>query len=64
MIPKSREEADEIRKIVYAFRANMAPEMVGGLNTRTFRVPNTFDICKSIFHLNCKKDDKKDFFIK
>ena len=44
MIPKSREEADEIRKIVYAFRANMAPEMVGGLNTRTFRVPNTFDI--------------------
>jgi len=43
MIPKSREEADEIRKIVYAFRANMAPEMVGA-GGRTFRVPNTFDI--------------------
>ena len=43
MIPKSREEADEIRKIVYAFRANMAPEMVGTFG-RTFRVPNTFDI--------------------
>jgi len=43
MIPKSREEADEIRKIVYAFRANMAPEMVGN-SGRTFRVPNTFDI--------------------
>lgn len=43
MIPKSREEADEIRKIVYAFRANMAPEMVGK-SGRAFRVPNTFDI--------------------
>jgi hypothetical protein len=43
MIPKSREEADEIRKIVYAFRANMAPEMVGN-SGRAFRVPNTFDI--------------------
>lgn len=43
MIPKSREEADEIRKIVYAFRANMAPEMVGD-SGRAFRVPNTFDI--------------------
>mgnify|MGYP001161616061 FL=1 len=43
MIPKSQEEADEIRKIIYAFRVNMVPEMVGGTG-RQFRVPNTFDI--------------------
>lgn len=44
-IPKNKKEADEVRKIVFAFRANMAPEMVGGNRAgRKMRVPNTFDI--------------------
>jgi len=45
MIPKSREEADEIRKIVFAFKANMLPEFANGNRSgRKLRVPNTFDI--------------------
>ena len=44
MIPKNAREADEIRKIVFAFKANMLPEMVGGRNRETMTVPNTFNI--------------------
>lgn len=45
MLPKNQREADEIRKIIFAFRANMLPEFVGGNRAgRKLRVPNTFDI--------------------
>ena len=45
MIPRSAREADEIKKIIYAFKFNMLPEMEGGdLSGRSFIVPNTFDI--------------------
>ena len=45
MLPKSKEEADEIRKIVFAFKANMLPEFANGNRSgRKLRVPNTFDI--------------------
>ena len=44
MIPKSKEEADEIRKIIYAFKFNMLPEMVNGRASATMSFPNTFDI--------------------
>ena len=44
MIPKSKEEADEIRKIIYAFKFNMLPEMVNGRASSTMSFPNTFDI--------------------
>jgi len=45
MIPRNEEEADEIRKIVFAFKANMLPEFVKGDRTgRSMKMPNTFDI--------------------
>jgi len=45
MIPKNPQEADEIRKIIFAFKANMLPEFVGGNRAgRRLVVPNTFDI--------------------
>ena len=45
MIPRSKAEADEIRKIIYAFKFNMLPEFEGGNRAgRRFTVPNTFDI--------------------
>ena len=45
MIPKNQREAEEIRKIVFAFKANMMPEFVGGNRAgRRLIVPNTFDI--------------------
>ena len=44
MIPKNEREADEIRKIVFAFKANMLPEFVAGRSGRRLVVPNTFDI--------------------
>lgn len=45
MIPKNQREADEIRKIIFAFRSNMLPEFIGGNRAgRKMRVPNTFDI--------------------
>ena len=44
-LPKNKREADEVRNIVFAFRANAAPEFVGGNRAgRKMRVPNTFDI--------------------
>jgi hypothetical protein len=45
MLPKNQREADEIRKIIFAFRANMLPEFEGGNRAgRKLRVPSTFDI--------------------
>ena len=44
MIPKNSREAEEIRKIVFAFKANMLPEMLEGRNRDTMSVPNTFNI--------------------
>jgi len=44
MIPKSQAEADEIKKIINAFKFNMLPEMPNGLGGRQMTVPNTFDI--------------------
>jgi len=44
MIPKSQTEADEIKKIINAFKFNMLPEMPNGLGGRQMTVPNTFDI--------------------
>ena len=45
MIPKNQKEADEIRKIIFAFKANMLPEFKGGdRGGRRLIVPNTFDI--------------------
>jgi len=45
MIPRNAKEAEEIQKIIYAFKFNMLPEMEGGdLSGRSFIVPNTFDI--------------------
>ena len=50
MIPKNVAEAEEIRKIVFAFKANMLPEFKGGDRAgRSMRVPNTFDI-KYMYH--------------
>ena len=43
MIPKSFEEAEEIQKIIKAFKMNMLPEMVDGSASR-LTMPNTFDI--------------------
>ena len=45
MIPKDRKETEMIRKIIFAFKANMLPEFRGGnRGGRRFLVPNTFDI--------------------
>jgi len=44
MIPKNSREADEIRKIVFAFKANMLPEMAKGFSRDTMKIPNTFNI--------------------
>jgi len=44
-IEKAKKEAEEIRKIVTAFKFNMLPEFKGGSNMgRQLTVPNTFDI--------------------
>ena len=44
MIPKNEKEAEEIRKIIYAFKFNMLPEMSKGRKGVTMSFPNTFDI--------------------
>ena len=43
MIPKSAEEADQIKSIVKEFKTNMLPEMKG-TNARRQTIPSTFDI--------------------
>ena len=45
MIPRSQTEAEEIKKIINAFKFNMLPEFAdGGRGGRSMTVPNTFDI--------------------
>ena len=44
MIPRNSREAEEIRKIVFAFKANMLPEIIKGRERDTMNVPNTFNI--------------------
>ena len=47
MIPKSEQEAEEVRKIVTAFKMNMLPEGMGetgGFTGKNLKIPNTFDI--------------------
>ena len=48
MIPKSEQEAEEVRNIVTAFKMNMLPEMMGekgeGFTGKNLKIPNTFDI--------------------
>jgi hypothetical protein len=45
MIPKSRQEMQEIRNIVASFKLNMLPEFADGNRAgRSMTVPNTFDI--------------------
>ena len=47
MIPKSEQEAEEVRNIVTAFKLNMLPEMMGetgGFSGINLKIPNTFDI--------------------
>jgi hypothetical protein len=44
-VPKSQEEANEIRSIIFAFKSNMLPEFAGSdRGGRSLIVPNTFDI--------------------
>jgi len=44
MMPRNEDEAKEIRKIVFAFKSNMLPEIKEGTGGRGMVVPNTFDI--------------------
>ena len=45
MMPRSQAEADEIKKIINAFKFNMLPEFADGNRSgRRMTVPNTFDI--------------------
>ena len=44
MIPRNQREADEIRKIIFSFKANMMPELKNGKDRDTMTVPNTFNI--------------------
>ena len=49
MMPKSEEEAEQVRKIVQSFKENMLPEMTDfgkgiGKSVRRLNIPNTFDI--------------------
>jgi len=44
MIPRNSREAEEIRRIIFAFKANMLPEMIKGMSRDTMSVPNTFNI--------------------
>ena len=45
MMPRSQEEANEIKKIINAFKFNMLPEFADGNRSgRSMTVPNTFDI--------------------
>ena len=53
MIPKNKQEAEEIRKIIYAFKFNMLPEMKNR-NGSIMTFPNTFDI---EYHYAGKEND-------
>ena len=44
MMPRSKEEADQIAEIIYAFKFHMLPELGEGSKGRSLKVPSTFDI--------------------
>ena len=45
MLPRSEDEANEVKKIIEMFKFHMLPEMVGGnLRGRLMHYPSTFDI--------------------
>ena len=44
MMPRSKEEADEIAEIIFAFKFHMTPELAGNGDGRNLTVPSTFDI--------------------
>ena len=43
-MPRNKEEADEVQKIIYMFKYHMHPTILGGSNTPVFRVPSQFNI--------------------
>ena len=43
-MPKNKEEADEVQKIIYMFKYHMHPTIIGGSNSPVFRVPSMFNI--------------------
>ena len=43
-MPKNKEEADEVQKIIYMFKYHMHPTILGGSNSPVFRVPSQFNI--------------------
>ena len=43
-MPKNKEEADEVQKIIYMFKYHMHPTILGGSNSPVFRVPSMFNI--------------------
>ena len=44
MIPRNSREADEIKKIIHAFKFNMMPEYAEGIKRDTLNYPATFEI--------------------
>ena len=42
--PKSREEADMVKRIVYQFKYHMASDFIEGSGMREMEIPSTFDI--------------------
>ena len=44
MMPRSKEEADQIAEIIFAFKFHMLPELGEGSKGRNLKVPSTFDI--------------------
>jgi len=52
--PKSREEADEIQRIIYLFKYHMHPTIIGGVNSPVFRVPSQFSL-----HYMYRSDENK-----
>ena len=43
-MPRNKEEADEVQKIIYMFKYHMHPTILGGSNSPVFRVPSQFNI--------------------
>ena len=54
-MPKNKEEADEVQKIIYMFKYHMHPTIIGGSNSPVFRVPSMFNI-----HYMYRGDENKN----
>jgi hypothetical protein len=52
--PKSKEEADEIQRIIYLFKYHMHPTVIGGVSSPVFRVPSQFSL-----HYMYRTDENK-----